>query len=108
MSGPGNSGSSWVNPSPQDENCAGLIFNTNLASPQSAVINDLEEGDLLNVKAVREQGPIQAFDAQDRLAGSIISRQQVRLLNCINGGTEYVAQVLSIEGGQCNVEVRAI
>ncbi|MEO2071129.1 MAG: hypothetical protein ABGW99_07275 [Zunongwangia sp.] len=107
----GNSGGDSmpsVNRPNQNENCEELVINTNLASPHAEVINNLSQGDTLEITIASDQGPIQAIDKDGQLAGNIISREQVKLLNCIIGGTVYEAEVLSINEGQCNIQIRAI
>ena len=47
-----------------------------------------------------------ARTADGRTAGSITAGQMLRLLECIEGGTDYVAVVLSVTGGSVQVEVR--
>ncbi|MAS21222.1 hypothetical protein [Leeuwenhoekiella palythoae] len=104
----GGGGIPSINRPNQNENCEGLIINTNLASPQPEVVSSLNQGDFLEITIASDQGPIQAFDAEGNLAGNIISREQVKLLNCIISGTEYTAEVISISGGQCKIQIRPI
>lgn len=109
MSGSSGGGSiPSINRPNENEICEDLVINTNLASPQALVINNLNEGDLLSIHAITDQGPIQALDENGQIAGTIISREQVRLLNCINMGTQYEAEVTSVGNGQCQVQIRAI
>ncbi len=109
MSGSSNDGGiPSINRPNQNENCEGLVINTNLASPQAEVINALNQGDLLQITIASDQGPIQAINQAGNLAGNIISREQVKLLNCIISGTVYEAEVLSINEGQCNIQIRSI
>jgi hypothetical protein len=109
MSGNSSGGGmpSFNNPGAGDD-CQNLVINTNLASPQAAIIENLSIGDILQVEAASEQGPIEVKDDQGNVAGTILTREQIRLLNCINSGTEYVAEVLVINDGQCSVQIRAI
>ncbi|MFC4872119.1 hypothetical protein [Negadavirga shengliensis] len=108
MSGNSNDGSPSINRPNENENCQELVINTNLASPQASVIGNLNKGDILTIQTASDQGPIQAYDENGQLAGNIVSREQIRLLNCIIGGTEYEAEVLAIENGQCKVQIRAV
>ena len=97
-----------INRPQENERCENLVINTNLANPQAQVIESLRIGDILSVQIASDQGPIQALDDDGKLAGNIISREQVRLLNCIINGTEYVAEVIALENGQCSVQIRAV
>ena len=108
MSGsPGGGGIPSINRPNENEICEDLVINTNLASPQAVVVNNLTEGEILSIHAITDQGPIQAFDENEQIAGTIISREQVRLLNCINKGIQYEAEVLSVRNGQCEIQIRA-
>jgi hypothetical protein len=107
MSGSGGGdGPSFSAPS-QNDSCENIVINTNLASPQANVIANLTVGDRLDITAVTDQGPIQALDVNGQVAGNIISREQIRLLNCIRQGTVYVADVLEIDNGQCQVQIHS-
>lgn len=92
----------------ENDDCSSLVINTNLASPVASVIRTIHEGDILTIQTASDEGPIQAFTQDGRLAGTIFSGQQVRLLNCISGGTQYQAEVTSVDGGQCSVQITAI
>lgn len=104
----GGGGIPSINRPNNNENCEGLVINTNLATPQAVVINNLTVGDILIIQTVSDQGPIQALNSNGDLAGNIVSREQVRLLACMVNGIEYIAEVLDIENGQCRVQIRAV
>lgn len=104
----GGGGIPSINRPNEDEACENLVINTNLASPQAVVLNNLHVGNILSIHAITDQGPIQALDEDGHVAGTIISREQVRLLNCINNGTHYEAEVISVRNGQCQIQIRAI
>lgn len=109
MSGSSNDGGiPSINPSNSEDSCETLVINTNLSSPQAAVIQNLSVGDFLSIQAASDQGPVQAIDSKGAVAGSIMTREQIRLLNCIIAGTEYEAEILHINNGQCNVIIRAV
>lgn len=102
--GDGNDMPSINRPS-QNDSCASLFINTNLATPQAQVINNLNIGDILNINALSDQGPIQALTDNGNLAGNIISREQIRLLSCLIKGVPFVAEVIDIDNGQCQVRI---
>ena len=104
----GGGGIPSLNRPNENESCENLVINTNLASPQANVVNALAVGDLLSINAASDQGPIQALDENSQVAGNIITREQVRLLNCINGGTQYIAEITSINNGQFAIQIKAI
>lgn len=106
MSGSGGNGEGpSINIGGQNDSCENLIINTNLATPQAQVINNLNVGDILNVDIVTDQGPIQVLDLNGNLAGNVISREQIRLLNCLVKGVVYVAEVIGINNGQCQIRI---
>jgi hypothetical protein len=108
MSGSSDGGGiPYLAPQNEKESCETLVVNTNLTSPQANVVNTLIVGDILNVQAASDQGPIQVLDQNGHVAGNIMSREQIRLLNCIIGGTQYIAEILTINNGQCSIQVRA-
>jgi hypothetical protein len=51
------------------------------------------------------QNVIEAIDASGNVAGSITG--QPRLRDCLKQGYQYIAEVLSINKGACEVQVRA-
>ena len=109
MSGqPPGAGIPSINRPNPNEDCRGLVINTNLRSPQATILQNLKKGDLLIIQTASDQGPLQAFDADGNLAGNIISREQAKLLDCIIRGTEYMAEILSIENGQCDIQIRVV
>src|SRR5687767_7300964 len=78
-----------------------------LNSPNRNVVATLRSGDLLDV--VFRSGPPRQLLAEHNgsIAGSITSPQSTRIIQCISReGREYVAQVTSVRGGICRVEIR--
>jgi len=105
MSGSGGGG--WAN-EPSVDTCETLRETTTLNSPQKAVINLLNVGNLLNV-IVSKQGKAVVVLAlyQGQVAGTITSSIIQKLAECIEGGHEYVAEVIELQGGACKVRIRA-
>jgi hypothetical protein len=103
MSGSGSS--SWT--APTGDSCERLTSDTTLTSPDPAVISQLHDGTLLDV-AVDDSGahPVVRAMYQGQVAGSITSSIIQKLVECIESGHQYVAQVLSVQGGTCRVRVR--
>jgi hypothetical protein len=90
----------------QDISCEKLIFNTQLASPKEPVISQLSEGDVLEVSISQHGGQVIVFAIWDgQVAGGIASEYLPRLRTCLQGGTDYIATVRSIVGGQVHVRV---
>ncbi|RQR53174.1 hypothetical protein DIE18_30685 [Burkholderia sp. Bp9125] len=78
-----------------------------LNSPNPAVLPTLRVGTVLDVQL--EFGPpprLLAKDSSNNTAGTITSRSMLQIMECIQDGSIYVAEVLSISGGACQVRVR--
>ncbi len=109
MSGHAGAGGGPIrNPPITTDSCERLTITTYLSSPKADVIDKIKISDILSISALSDQGPIVATTSEGRIAGSILSSEQIRLLNCINLGTEYEAIVLSIQGGSCEIRIKAI
>jgi len=80
---------------------------TSLNSVSTAALRNVGPGSLLNV--VFMAGPPQRLVVQDnsgQIVGSITSRSMLQIIECIQSGRRYVAEVLGIQGGSCQVRVR--
>jgi hypothetical protein len=107
MSGGGGGGGGFV---PRDEgvDCGDLRFVAVLQSVQADAVADLSVGALLDV-ALRADGHppvIEVRSAEGVLVGALIQRV-TELLRCLQDGFQYVAEVLSIDGGHVRVELRS-
>lgn len=85
--------------------CANLFVQTVLTSPNPSVIGTLQVGDVLDLK-VMPPGSLVAVTNSGAIAGSIVSANLSQLIVCIQSGTQFIALVLSILGGACDVQVR--
>ncbi len=123
MSGGGGGGDAWrpepkpVVPKSDDVQQGGgstrpsgacdLIENTTLNSPNRTVIATLRQGDLLDVHL--DSGPPQkllALTLTGSTAGSITSPSMLQIITCIKAGHAYQAEVLSIRGAVCQIQIR--
>lgn len=86
--------------------CLNLSFTTDLASVDPSVLASVREGDVYEVKAETEKGPVGVFVEGKRL-GTILHMKDVQLLTCIYEGTDYQAKILSVDGGKCQVQISA-
>jgi len=80
---------------------------TSLNSVSPAALRSVRVGGLLKVVFVI--GPPQRLVVQDgtgQIVGSITSRSMLQIIECIQSGRQYVAEVLGIQGGSCQVRVR--
>jgi hypothetical protein len=80
---------------------------TSLNSANPAALRSVRAGYLLTVAFI--PGPPPRLVAQDLggiTVGSITSRSMLQFIQCIQSGRQYIAEVLSVQGGTCNVKVR--
>jgi hypothetical protein len=91
--------------SPRADPC-NIVEATTLNSVNRTVLATLRVGDVLDV--VFQAGPPQQLLAQSRgqTAGSITSPSMPQIIQCIRAGNSYVAEIKSIRGALCRIEVR--
>lgn len=102
MSGSGGGGYS-----PRESGCANLSFNTVLGSPRLPVLAHLRKGQILQL--VLQSGAVKIVAAKTNggdVAGTITTMTQ-QLIECMERGHEYEAEVINVSGLQCNVAVRS-
>lgn len=81
-----------------------IVEKVPLNSPKKAVTVKLTVGDNLDVVLVGKSLVARNEDGND--AGSLTPRSLARLIACIEKGTGYVAAVVKLAGGACEVEIR--
>ena len=87
--------------------CLNMVIITNLASVNASVLSKTQEGEHLPVSAQGIDGPVVVMKDEEIL-GTVLSSRLVQLLNCINDGTEYDAEIKKIEGAICQVRISAV
>lgn len=92
---------------PGQDPCLTLMTRTTLNSPDPAVLATLAPGALLTLRLLGPARPTIVAETPDgRRAGSITSAWQAQLVTCLEQGYKFQAQVLRIDGGACEVEIR--
>ena len=95
-------------PPPRDfAGCEAIRFETVLASPEQTVVASLLLGQVLLLRLGSQQNrPVldAVTDAGNR-AGSITSMDLTQLIECLQRGHNYVAEVRDLNGGACRVLV---
>lgn len=79
---------------------------TTLNSVNPSVLRSIRQGDLLEAEVIGPPPRLVAKDLMGNTLGSITSRSMLQFISCIQNGRQYVAEVLSIQGGTCTVRVR--
>ncbi|WIB67438.1 hypothetical protein DEI93_16030 [Curtobacterium sp. MCBD17_035] len=105
MSGSDPSVRRSAQPSGGPDECA-IRFTTVLGSPNPDVVEDLDEGEILDIEKIDD--PIRGVIAV-RYTGETcgaLTRDIALLRKCIDGGIEYEAEVQRLVGGSVTVEVR--
>ena len=103
--GGGGGGGTWVEQ--QSDDCGKLSQQTTLNSPNRTVVSQLKKGDLLDiqVKAVGKSVVVEALH-NGQVAGSVTSSIIQQLVECLEKGYEYVAEVLNdVQGGACRIHI---
>lgn len=99
----GSGGGSFFGGNSPSFDCNLLSIRTQLASPDPAVILTLSRDEILDVVLVSSTGPIQLVTNSGQIAGAVLPTVISQLIQCISDGHEYIAKVLEIRGGNCQV-----
>lgn len=91
----------------KDNSCLSLVIETNLATVNAGVLATTEVGEHLPVAARSVDGPVVVLKDGEVL-GSVLSSRLIQLLNCMNEGTEYEAEIVKLEGAVCQVKISAV
>lgn len=103
MSGSGGGGGY----SEPESGCEGLVEKTVLNSPVAAVLGRLKAKDGLQLEVKTSKGSkIVVAVYKKQVAGSITIARLPALIKCIESGRDFVAIVLSVRSGRCEVQVQ--
>lgn len=86
--------------------CGSLVIHTQLLSPDPAILPTLKKGDKLTVSVAGPKGPC-AVHYKGKLAGTVIHRQLLQLISCLQQGVRFEATVREVYGGACLVTIKA-
>jgi hypothetical protein len=103
----GGSGSGGWTPSAPSNPCDQLSFLAIINSPQPAVISRLKKGDVLKVAFQASPQPAVVVEYKGAVAGTLTGTKISNLISCLQNGYTFEAEVISIVGGKCTVEVKA-
>lgn len=110
MSGGGGGGGGGAGPGFAEQSsppaCEDLDFVTALSDPIPDIVEGLREGDTLRVELQTEpHRRIAALTNSGEVAGAVATQQFDRLLECLQAGNAYQAEVRSVDGGDVRVRV---
>ena len=101
MSGSGGGGYA-----PRESRCGNLSFSTVLGSPKRTVLALIRKGQILDlVLNTTPTKVVVAMTNAGQIAGTITTMTQ-KLIECIEEGNSYEAEVTKVTGLQCSVDVR--
>jgi hypothetical protein len=110
MSGGGNRGSSRGSSSrgSSTTECSEIKFETTIFSPVPAVLSTVKKGDELDI-AVEKTGGISlvAITKTGAVLGTILAKENLRLITCMERGFDYVAIVKEIKSGSCTILIKS-
>lgn len=92
----------------QEISCESLRFRTAVISPELGVLRTLSVGDPLFVVIHQDEGEppsINVVTSKGQILGSLLPSSLGRLIQCINGGTIYEAEIVEINSPKCVVDV---
>jgi len=85
-----------------EENCDDLFIKVRLSSVVEEVLKNISLRTELDI--VKEGGSVVAKHGGN-IAGSIASRDVIKLLKCIEEGKQYTGFVMEINDGKCVVQI---
>lgn len=89
-----------------DDKCA-ITERTVLNSPNAAVVSSLTVGAVLRVDLeTQPRQRLVAKTTQNGIAGAITSARIVDIIECIQEGVSYEAEVIAVNGGKVEIEIR--
>lgn len=103
MSGSGRT-NSWT-PTPPRNPCATLTFKAQINSPQPAGLASITVGAILMIQLAPAPKTAVLALYQGQPIGSITGSSVTNLINCLLNGYLFEAEVVSIFGGSCTVNV---
>lgn len=105
MTGRGDIGTPTGSP-PQGSECQKIYKPINLLSPVSELLSKINIGDELEFQVVDNNGQnyLQVV-YKGETAGSV-TRYARQIIDCIEKGHNYVAVIISLDGGSCVLEAR--
>lgn len=95
-------------PPPPPENCEDLKQHSTLTGPEPENVESLSIGELLEIKLItkgnREILVVEDEDGNE--IGTLTHSGRENLIECINKGYIYVAEIWNIDGGSVDVNIR--
>lgn len=87
--------------------CQKVSIKTSVTSPNPAVLAILSVGDKLDITLQTATGPLIAVTNAGSVLGAVFTTKLSQLIECINKGYTYIATILEIDGGSCEILITA-
>lgn len=104
----GDGGGAGGFPEASSIDCAQLQIRTRLSSPQPDQVEQLGVGDLLDIQL--DEPPrlrVIVTTADGDVAGTITGGQLGQLIRCLQDGHTFEGEVLTVDGGDVELDIRA-
>jgi hypothetical protein len=85
--------------------CKDLIIRTQLLSTRKEVLSRIVKGDILRIRLLKPAGPCVAVYDED-IVGTVIHKDLLQLINCLNNGSAFSGVVREIVGGSCLITIK--
>lgn len=85
--------------------CRSLVIRTQLLSPDPKILPSLKKGDKLTVALAGTNGPC-VVNYKNKFVGTIIHRQLLQLISCLNQGVRFEATIREVYEGSCLVTIK--
>lgn len=99
----------YTSGTPTETACDMLYLQTQLASPKADVVDQIGVGDVLDIGLANMHDQLVAVALwRGQVAGGIASPRVIRLIACIQSGTNYLAVVVAKVGAQIVLKISPI
>ncbi|UCS93952.1 hypothetical protein KZP23_02645 [Echinicola marina] len=100
----GSSGGGYAPPQRAKFDCDTGIINSTVSSVDLEVLSNHIVGDILDV-IIGNNGALVLEDGNGEILGAILHRNTTDIINCINEGAQYEAEILNINSPSCLVQI---
>ena len=105
--GPSDSGNGFGGGGTPSLDCKNVSIKTTIVSPDPGILSTLSVGNILTLTLQTATGPLIAMTNNGNTLGAVFTTNPTLLINCINDGNFYEAEILKITGGNCEVLITA-
>ena len=100
----GSGGGIYMPPQRNDFDCETSIIISKVSSIDIVVLEKHTDGDVLHV-VIGDKGQVLLEDKDGEILGAILHSNTSDLIECIENGSEYVAEIRNIDSQVCTVKI---